>query len=114
MRKIERQMIQAIRTRQNFKLANTEVCCQSDPSHAVKVYLHGSNIATLDDKNGMVWWSDCGYQTATTKSRLNAILGEFCGHYVYQHKFDWYYFSEALQREKQLERGALQWNRYKE
>lgn len=106
MRKIERLMINAIRNRQDFKLANTEVVCDPEnPNFAVSVYLHNSCIATFDDKHSLVFWSNCGYKTATTKSRLNAILGEFCKAGIYQRDFQWYAYRPQFSDELFVERG---------
>ena len=92
MRKIEQQMINAIKNNIDWKSANTEVICQQDG--VSYVYLHGSKIAEVGDDYLTLF--DAGYQTATTKSRLNAILGEFgytCGtkrEYVFQKQYEWF------------------------
>ena len=87
MRKIERQMNNAILQGKDFKLANTEVISCSNVSD---VYLHGHLIARI----GETWIElfDGGYQTVTTKSRLNAILAEHgCpGEYIFQKNFEWF------------------------
>ena len=72
MRKIERQMIQAIQENKDLKVANTEVI---SCSHVSDVYLHGNLIARI----GETWMElfDGGWQTNTTKSRLNALLQAF-------------------------------------
>ena len=85
MRKIEQQMNKAILNRQDFKKDNTEVITISDCSF---VYLHGNHIATVGDTLQIC---DDGWQTVTTKSRLNALLNEFAeGCYVFQKNFDWF------------------------
>ena len=92
MRKIETQMIDAIKNNQDWKSANTEVICQQDGVSIV--YLHGNKIAEVGDDYLTLF--DAGYQTQTTKSRLNAILSEFgytCGtkrEYVFQKQYDWF------------------------
>ena len=93
MRKIEQQMIDAINNNQDWQSANTSV--HYDPSSgASRVYLHGNKIAEVGDDYLTLF--DAGYQTKTTKSRLNAILGEFgytCGtkrEYVFQKQFEWF------------------------
>ena len=91
MRKIEQQMITAIKGNTDWKCDNTEVINIEGVSF---VYLHGTLIAKVDDDSLTLF--DGGYQTATTKSRLNAILGEFgytCGtkrEYVFQKQFEWF------------------------
>ena len=85
MRKIEQQMNKAILNREDFKKDNTEVITISDCSF---VYLHGNHIATVGKTLDIC---DAGWQTVTTKSRLNALLNEFAeGCYVFQKNFDWF------------------------
>ena len=93
MRKIEQQMIAAINNNQDWQSANTSV--HYDPSSgASRVYLHGNKIAEVGDNYLTLFDGD--HQTKTTKSRLNAILGEFgytCGtkrEYVFQKQFEWF------------------------
>jgi hypothetical protein len=87
MRKIETQMITAIKDNKDFKVANTEVISCTNVSD---VYLHGHLIARI----GETWIElfDGGYQTNTTKSRLNAILSAFGmdGERVFAKNFDWF------------------------
>ena len=87
MRKIEQQMINAIRNNVDFKLANTEVISCTNVSD---VYLHGNLIARI----GETWMElfDGGWQSNTTKSRLNAILSAFGmpGERIFAKNFDWF------------------------
>ena len=86
MRKIERLMNDAITNGKDFKLDNTEVISCSNVSD---VFLHGNLIARI----GETWIElfDGGWQTNTTKSRLNAILSAHGnGEYVYQKDFQWF------------------------
>jgi len=91
MRKIEQQMIAAIKGNTDWKCDNTEVINIEGVSF---VYLHGNQIATIDDDSLTLF--DGGYQSKTTKSRLNALLSEFgytCGtkrEYVFQKEFEWF------------------------
>lgn len=74
MRVIERKMIDAIKARKNFRLANTEV--EHRDNGVVDVRLHGRLIATLGSDSILV--SNGNYPLSrTTKSRLNAILESF-------------------------------------
>ena len=41
----------------------------------ISVRLHGNEIGAIKPIEGTVWVSDCGWRTATTKSRLNVIIG---------------------------------------
>ncbi len=87
MRKIEQQMNKAITNQKDWKLDNTEVINFTNSSD---VYLFGNLIARI----GETWIElfDGGWRTATTKSRLNAILSEHgCpGEYVFQKNFQWF------------------------
>ena len=89
MRKIETQMNAAIRDSLNWKSGNTEVTFDAETQES-KVYLHGNHIATIGDNFVQIF--DGGYQSATTKSRLNAILQEhgIKGEGVFQRNFDWF------------------------
>lgn len=96
MRKIEQQMIAAIKSNQDWKSANTEVIhtCDNVNPPVSHVYLHGNKIAEVGDDFLKLF--DGGYQSQTTKSRLNALLSEFgytCGtqqEYVFQKQFEWF------------------------
>ena len=87
MRKIELQMIAAIKDSKDLKVANTEVISCTFVSD---VYLHGNLIARI----GETWIElfDGGYQSKTTKSRLNAILSAFGmdGEKVFAKNFQWF------------------------
>ena len=75
MLKIEHQMINAIIGRNNWKSGNTQVVTHTDG--CVDVYLHNNHIATVTDFGVTLY--DGGWQSNTTKSRLNAILFAFNG-----------------------------------
>lgn len=69
MRKIETQMNDAITASKDWKLDNTQVINNEGVS---EVYLHNNLIAKIGD----TWMQlfDGGWQSNTTKSRLNALL----------------------------------------
>ena len=75
MRKIEQQMNRAIANKTDWSSSNTRVEF-NDSTNCSSVFLHGHNIATVDHATNAVKLSSCGWQTVTTKSRLNAILDE--------------------------------------
>ena len=89
MRKIERQMCDAVQGNRNWKSANTEVKIDLE-TKVSSVYLHGNLIATVSDDDMVIY--DNGGQTNTTKSRLNALCDAFCcpGECVFQKDFAWY------------------------
>ena len=80
----------AISNKADWKGVNTQVT-YNDSTNCSSIYLHGHQIATVDHNTQAVKLSSCGYQTNTTKSRLNAILQEVkCGCNVFQKNFDWF------------------------
>jgi hypothetical protein len=90
MRKIEQQMNRAISNKVDWSSSNTRVE-YNNSTNCSSIYLHGHQIASYDHNNQAVKLSSCGWQTVTTKSRLNAILDEVkYGCRVFQKQFDWY------------------------
>ena len=90
MRKLEKQMNFALSNKSNWAGSNTTVC-YNENTNCSSVYLHGHNIATLDHNTNAVKLSSCGYETVTTKSRLNAILEEVkYGCRVFQKNWNWF------------------------
>ena len=89
MRKIEREMNAAIRDSRDWKSGNTEVTFDSATNES-KVFLHGNHIATVGDDFVQIF--DGGWQSNTTKSRLNAILQEhgIQGECVFQRNWNWF------------------------
>ena len=87
MRKIEQQMNQAISQEIDWQKDNTKVINNDGVS---EVYLHNNLIAKIGD----TWMQlfDGGWQSNTTKSRLNAILqAHGCsGEYIFQKNFEWF------------------------
>ena len=96
MRKIEREMIQAIIDRRNFSKANTSVVLHtssSGKSKDMRVYLHGNWIAEYT-QDGQLNINHCGWKTRTTKSRLNALIQFVLGgtFRLGQRNFEWFLF----------------------
>ncbi len=90
MRKLEKQMNFALSNKANWSGSNTTVVF-NDSTNFSQVFLHGHNIATLDHNTQALKLSSCGYETVTTKSRLNAILEEVkYGCRVFQKNFNWF------------------------
>ena len=88
MRKIEALMNTAIKNTTNWSRANTAVVNDDGVS---TVYLHGNKIAEVGDNFVRIF--DGGWQSNTTKSRLNAIINEFCNAFtdgVFQKNFEWF------------------------
>ncbi len=90
MRKIESQMNRAIRGQRNWTSGNTTVFT-TDNGLESTVYLHGNHIATFDHVHQNLYIFDGGWQSNTTKSRLNALCYEFnTGFKVIQRDWTWY------------------------
>ena len=90
MRKIEQQMNRAIVNKNDWSNSNTVVEYNSNTDCST-VYLHNNRIATVDHITNALKLSSCGWQSVTTKSRLNAILqGLIAGASVYQRQFNWF------------------------
>ena len=93
MRQIETQMNMAIRSllsggSTNWAGSNTMVT-KNENNGNVSVFLHGNQIATI--ANDFVAIYDGGWQSNTTKSRLNALLSEFRPHTrVFQKSYQWF------------------------
>ena len=93
MRKIEMMMNSAIRYRKNFSSGNTTVRAfkTNGITTEVDVYLHGNHIASLDTATHALTLKDGGWQSNTTKSRLNALLDEFVPSMgIFQKDWVWY------------------------
>ena len=89
MRKIEQQMNDAISNNQNWQSGNTSVHFNEEENLSI-VRLHGNKIAEVGDT--FIRLFDGGWQTNTTKSRLNAILSVHgdVGDRVFQKAFYWF------------------------
>lgn len=88
MRKIEKEMIAAITAGKSFNIntqQNTKVTprAKGPNNYYCDVTLYGHRIATLyfrsiESKNPcLIVFSACGYNTTTTRSRLNALFNTF-------------------------------------
>ena len=106
MRKIESQMNRAIRTQSNWSGSNTTVNT-SDNGLQSKVFLHGNHIATYFHVERQLQIFDGGWQSNTTKSRLNALCYEFVtGVSVFQKNWTWY-VSQFSGRTEQFFNGQI-------
>ena len=87
MRKIETLMNDAIKNGDDWSLDNTRVEHIGDAAY---VYLHGNLISKVGDE--FIELFDGGWQSNTTKSRLNAILSEYGmeGERVFQRNYQWF------------------------
>ena len=99
MRKIEKQMCAAVQSNKNWQSGNTSV--HFDPETGVSIVrLHGNKIAEIGDDYLQIF--DGGWQTTTTKSRLNALIDRFCNAVtdgVFQKDYQWYIRDNKVTRE---------------
>jgi hypothetical protein len=79
MSKIEKQLVAAILAGVSFKSGNTELVVykRSDGAIISTVYLHGNMIAQ-NGADGTWGFKLCGWNTPTTRSRINSIMGAVC------------------------------------
>ena len=90
MRKIEQNMNRALVNKNNWSGSNTTVR-YNENTNCSEVLLHGHQIAVYDHNTQAIKLDSCGYETVTTKSRLNALLDEVMyGAKVYQRDWTWY------------------------
>ena len=90
MRKIESQMNRAIRNKVAWSSGNTCTTFDSTIENCF-VYLHGNHIATYNYDKKELSLFDGGWQSNTTKSRLNALCDEFAtGFSVFQKNWNWF------------------------
>ena len=88
-------MINAINNEKDWHNDNTSVRVIHEgilftPSYnkTIEVRLHNNLIASIN--NNQITISSCGWNTSTTKSRLNALLREFANTSIYQKNRVWY------------------------
>ena len=97
MRKIERQMLQAIVDDKDWSKDNTRV----ETEYAISsVYLHGHKIAEYEHNTGKLLINNCGYETNTTKSRLNVLIDFVCGsdptkYGIFQKNWNWWLINDG-------------------
>ena len=90
MRQIEKEMNMAIKSKTAWSKSNTCTTFDSKIENCF-VYLHGNHIATYNYANKELSLYDGGWQSNTTKSRLNALCNEFAtGFGVFQKNWDWF------------------------
>lgn len=110
MRKIEQELLEAIKNRTNWSKSNSQVTFYDNKCY---VYLYGYNIAVLDyveDTITQIRLYSQGFKTKTTKSRLNTVLElatKYTNNYIYyyniyQQSFNWYLKCIKCTKNKEL------------
>lgn len=95
MRTTEKNMIAAIVNGKNFRSKNTTV---SHDCNETTIRLYGNRIATI--KGNELSVQSAGWETNTTKSRLNAILSHFNKPGISQKNFCWFIGNEKFNDKK--------------
>ena len=83
MRQITRDAIRAFRNGNNFKRGNTQVKTYAHSNYR-ELLLHGYVIADMNEDGLHI--SSCGWETSTTKDRLNGLPNVS----IYQRNFQWF------------------------
>ncbi len=99
MRKIEKQMNDAIANNKDWQSDNTSVHYNEENGVSV-VRLHGNKIAEVGDNYLQIF--DGGWQSVTTKSRLNALINRFCDSLtdgVFQKDYQWFINDNKVTRD---------------
>jgi hypothetical protein len=90
MRKIETLMNQAVANNKSWQSGNTSVSFNEETGESI-VRLHGNKIAVIGEDFLQIF--DGGWQSVTTKSRLNALIDRFCNGVtdgVFQKNYQWF------------------------
>lgn len=87
MRKIEEEMLKAIRKKRNWRKRNTSV--ELSDEGTINVRLFGNLIAKVYPSTNSMTLYDGGHRTVSTKSRLNALLSN-SNCYIFQKNWIWY------------------------
>lgn len=74
MHKIENEIVKAIAEHKTVKLSSRDYV--ETVGNVSSIFLHGNKIATVESCCDVVF-SFCGWETNTTKSRINAIIDYF-------------------------------------
>ena len=93
MRKIERQMLQAIVDDRSYWGKDNTRVEWDDSNKCYDVYLHGHCIAMYTPSTWTLKVNNCGYATNTTKSRLNALINWVADptcNGIFQKNWEWY------------------------
>ena len=83
-------MNDAIANNKDWQLKNTSVSYNEETGESI-VRLHGNKIAVIGEDFLQIF--DGGWQSVTTKSRLNALIERFCNGVtdgVFQKNYQWF------------------------
>ena len=89
---------EAFRNTKPIRISNSEV--KIEPSGNAYYRLFGNLIALYSPRAKELTIRDCGWQTQTTKERLNWILLEFGLWRIVQEKWIWYYANQDWKKKR--------------
>lgn len=95
MRKVTNEAVNAFINARPFKNSNTKVEIRNGETF---LYLHNNMIAHKG--NNQLFITTCGWESNTTKERLNGILDAFNLPRISQKNFVWFIGSEELNGKK--------------
>jgi len=87
MRKVTTQSIEAFKNNVSFKSQNMKIEVRNNETF---MYLHNNMIAHKYDNNTKLFISTCGWESNTTKERLNGLLYLYSLPRISQKSFIWY------------------------
>ncbi len=102
MRKITELASNAFYNEKDFNLSNTRV--YFDGLGGGFLYLHNNLIAEIDYRSNKLKISSAGWETNTTKERLNGILNEKLL-YITQKDFVWYLCETGTKNKVEFKKG---------
>ena len=107
MRKVEQAIINAIESgkvgRMNLSPRDTVEVIDDSRGLRARVLLHGNHIATIYYNEQRITIGSAGWETVTTKSRLNALLHTYVGKGISQRKFVWYVYDYTNRADPEVE-----------
>jgi hypothetical protein len=87
MRKVTAQSIESFTNNVSFKSQNMKIEVRNNETF---MYLHNNMIAHKYDNNSKLFISTCGWESNTTKERLNGLLYHYNLPRISQKSFVWY------------------------
>lgn len=85
MRKVEKAILDAVQLKQSVSVGNSRVAYVPETDRS-EVFLHGNRIAVIGHGARCISLDSCGWRTATTRSRINALVQNLCSHSFLQQK----------------------------
>ena len=90
MRKIEEKIIETLRGCNGEGVKNLSCRDRVEVDGNTKKYYLWNSLLFWNDAENVYYFSARGYNSQTTKSRLNQILWSFCNVVIYQKNWEWF------------------------